>query len=327
MNPRARHAVGSAVLAVASLALAACASPLETDGALTVVPWEVLPGGRITIAVRIDDSGPYRFAVDTAATGSFLFPRVREVLGLAALADSEATVYGAVASGRFPIVAVGQLAVGDVVWHDARLIALPSAPRASDAIDGVLGTDFLRRYTAGFDVRARRLSLYRPDRLTARSYRGWQSLALESRFFGNSAESLHFLEIAIADRRVPALFDLGAGVSVLNPAAARELRLAPIRRERAGEFAGALASTTLVAELSTQPLTTQGLAWRNESFLIGDLPIFATLGYTERPLAILGIGLFSQRDFIIDFAHERLLVRASMTETASAVPLRTAADM
>lgn len=309
------------MFAAASLALAGCATSLEADRALTVVPYEVQPGGRITIAVHINDEGPFRFAVDTAATGSFLFPPAREALGLEPLADSEATVYGAVASGRFPVVAVERLAVGEIVWSDARLVALPGGTRASDTIAGVLGTDFLRRYTAAFSVRERRLSLFLHDFLDARRYRGWTTVALEPRVFGNSQESLHFLEIAIADRRVPALFDLGAGVSVLNTAAARALRLAPIRRERAGEFAGALASTELVAVLSTQLLSTQGLGWRNESFLIGDFAIFATLGYAEQPLAILGFGLFSQRDFIIDFAHERLLVRGSMTETVTAVPL------
>ena len=33
------------------------------------------------------------------------------------------------------------------------------------------------------------------------------------------------------------------------------------------------------------------------------------------PCAILGAGLFTQRDFIIDFARSRLLVKIAMDET------------
>lgn len=297
---------------------AACASTLEPDAALTVVPYSLLPGGRVVVEVRIDGQGPFRFAVDTAATGSFLTEQARTAIALEPLADTTATVYGAIATGRFPVVEIGRLELGTEVWEGARLIALPAGTSAIATLDGVLGADFLRRYSVGLTVADRALRLYRPSTIAARPWRGWAEIALEPRRFGNSEEPLHFLEVEIEGRAVPALFDLGAGISVLNSAAARTLRLAPTRAAQRGEFADAVGSEPVVARLGTQDVATANVRWRDETFLIEDLPIFDLLAGDDEPLAILGSGLFTQRDCLIDFARERLLIRWSMAEAAIA---------
>jgi hypothetical protein len=297
-----------------SLALAACATSLNRDGAVSVVPYDVQPSGRIVTDVLINEQGPFRFAVDTAATGSFIVARVRDELALVPLPDATATVYGAVASGSYPIVRIDRLTIGDTSWLGAPLIALPAGTGATATIDGVLGADFLRQYSVEIVSANRELRLFRPETIGERNYRGWASIAIEPRYFGTSEEPLHFLEVEIEGYRIPALLDLGAGVSVLNTPAVRALHLAPTRRSERGEFSGALGSEEIIAHLGTQALKTGTVAWRNESFLIADPEIFATLDYAERPLAILGSGLFTQRDFIIDYARDRLLIRTSMSE-------------
>lgn len=293
-----------------------CAAPLELDpdAALTVVPYTLLPGGRVVVEVRLNDQGPFRFAVDTAATGSFLTERTRLALGLPLIPELTTTVYGAIAMGEFPLVEIDRLEVGSEVWTDARLIALPSETSATATLDGVLGADFLRRYSVGLTAADRALRLYDPDTIGARVHRGWSAVALTPRIVGRSLEPLHFLEISVEGRSVPALFDLGAGVSVLNSVASEQLRLEPIQISRRGEFSDAVGSEPVVATLGTQDLRTGSVAWRNETFLIEDLEIFSLLAEEGEPIAILGSGLFTQRDCIIDFARERLLVRWSMNE-------------
>lgn len=294
--------------------LAACARPLVIDGALTAVPYELEPDGRIVVEVQLNDAGPYRFAIDTAATGSFVFARARNELSLELVPGISANVHGAVAAGTFPIVDIARLEIGRQVWPDARLIALPGDTSATRTLDGVLGADFLRRYAVGVAVREQLLRLYHPETVGGRSYRGWAEIPLEPIVIGRSEEPLRYLEIEVAGRSVPALFDLGAGVSVLNAPAARILRLAATRRDEAGEFSGAIGSEPVLARLGTQSLRTGGVRWRNETFLIADLEIFETLQSPDRPLAILGSGLFRQRDFLIDLARDRLLVRDTMPE-------------
>ena len=292
----------------------ACTTPLEQDASLTVVPYTLLPGGRVVVEVRVNGQGPFRFAVDTAATGSFLTERARLALALPHIPGLTTTVYGAIATGEFPLVEVDRLDLGSETWPAARLIALPSDTSATETLDGVLGADFLRRYSVGLTASDRALRLYDPATIGERVHRGWSEVALTPRVIGNSLEPLHFLEITVEGRSVPALFDLGAGISMLNSAASDELRLEPTRISRRGEFADAVGSEPVVATLGTQNLRTGTVAWRNETFLIEDLAIFSLLADEGEPLAILGSGLFTQRDCIIDFARERLLIRWSMDE-------------
>jgi hypothetical protein len=296
------------------IAASGCAAMLDPDEALTVVPYTLLSGGRVVVDVRLNGQGPFRFAVDSAATGSFLTERARAALALEPVPGVTATVYGAIASGQFPVVDVARLEIGSERWEGARLIALPSNTSATATLDGVLGTDFLRRYSVGLSALDRALRLYAPATIGSRAYRGWAEIALTPRRLGNSEEPLYFLEVEIEGRSVPALFDLGAGISMLNSAAASALRLAPTRAERRGEFADAVGSEPVIAQLNTQDLQTAGVRWRDETFLIEDLEIFTLLAAADEPLAILGSGLFTQRDCIIDFARQRLLIRWSMTE-------------
>lgn len=299
----------------AALAAGCAQQPLITfDAALAVVPFEVRSGGRIVIDVAINDQGPYRFAVDTAATASFLVSRVREDLDLEPLPGVTATVQGIVASGSFPVVDIERLAIGRAIWANARLIDLPGVTDATASIDGILGADFLRRYSIGFSSRERNLQLFTPETTGANTYRDWAAIPIEPRYVGAAPEPLHFLDVTIAGHRIPALLDLGAGISVLNPAAAQDLQLSTVRPEDAGELSGAVGNESVIAQLSSQIVRTGRVRWRNEIFLITDLSIFEVLQSQDAPLAILGSGLFNQRDFIIDFARHRLLVRSGMSE-------------
>lgn len=276
------------------------------------------PGGRIVVDVRVNDSGPFRFAIDTAATSSFIFEKSRISLALTPLSGISATVHGAVATGSYPIVAVDRIEIGTESWRDIRLVALPGETDAAAGLDGVLGADFLRRYSLGFSASDNLVRLYRPEAIGQRAYRGWSEIRIAPRTLGESQEPLRFLELEIAGHEMPALFDLGAGVNVLNPPAARAMRLTSLETSREGELAGAIGNEPLIAQFSSQALRTGNVHWRNEQFLVADLEIFENLDSADRPLAILGSGLFRQRDFIIDTARDRLLIRATAETAASA---------
>jgi hypothetical protein len=196
------------------------------------------------------------------------------------------------------------------------LTALPGRTNATSTLDGILGADFLRRYSVGFSVRTNTATLYRPETVGARSYRGWTAIRTEPRHFGASPEPLRYITIELEGESMSALLDIGAGVSILNSAAVRNFELRAVTDQGESVFSGAIENLPLIARLTTQRVRTGLISWRNESFLVSDFEIFATLQSTDTPLAILGSGLFRQRDFIVDFAHERLLVRSSMEEIA-----------
>lgn len=303
----------SLLILAAACALSGCVRTLtlSQDDALTVVPYDLQDSGRILVDVRLNDRGPLPFALDTAASTSFVFDAYRGALE--SVSGVTTRVHGAVATGRFPTVRVERLRVGGEIWLDAELVALPGDTDATVTLAGILGIDFLRRYGVGFSAQDRVLRLYAPDLIGNRTYRGWASLPLVPIRIGESREPLYFFEIEVGGRRVPALFDLGAGLNLMNPLAARVLGLAARRAEDGELFSGALASAPILAQLA-EDVETAGIHWRNEVFLIADLDIFATLLFEDRPLAIVGAGLFNQRDFVIDFLRNRLLIRVTMDE-------------
>lgn len=297
-----------------ALLLAACARPFGASTALTSVPYSLEASGRIVIDVTLNDRGPYRFAIDSAATGSFVFATARDELGLEDVSDETSIVRGVVASGTFPVVEVESLAVGSEELTDIRLTSLPGNTNATESLDGVLGSDFLRRYAIAFSVRDRRLSFYAPLDDRDRVSPGWATIRIQPVQIGRTVEPLPYLQIRIAGRTVPALFDLGAGISVLNTAAARALRLQAELPDQVAELSGAVGTVPVLVRLSSQSLSTGNVGWRDETLLIADLEIFETLGSTDEPLAILGSGLFNQRDFAVDLKNNRLLVRIAMSE-------------
>lgn len=294
--------------------LSGCASTLEQDHALAIVPYRLLDDGHIVVEARVNDEGPFNFALDTGSSITTVFDGLRNELALESIPGKSAIVQGVVASGRFPLYRIDRFQVGQEIWADARIVSLPGETAAVAQFDGILGIDFLRRYAVGFSTEDRVLRLYPPDLVQKRSYQGWASVPLELVNITESGAALYFFEIEIGGQKMPALFDLGAGANMMNWPAARSLGVAPVDLEKDEPLSGVLKSTPIVARLNAEEVTTARIRWRNEVFAVADLEVFATLRHGDSPLAILGSGLFNHRDFVIDFVRNRLLVKVAMDE-------------
>lgn len=294
--------------------LCGCASTLDVENTVAIAPYRIGSGGRIVVEVQVNDQGPFHFALDTGASISVVFDGLSKKLELEPVAGESVVVHGLVESGQYPLLGIRRLQLGLETWLDPRIVSLPGETAASANIDGVLGIDFLRRYAVGFSTEDRVLRLYSPKQLRDKSYRGWASVPLEPVNIGKSNTALYFFETEIEGKKVPALFDLGAGFNMINWSAARFLRLAPEGKKRGELLSGALESTPVMARFNAAEVTTAGIRWQNEVFLVADLAIFATLQKDDSPFVILGSGLFNQRDFMIDFVRNRLLVKTTMDE-------------
>ena len=73
-------------------------------------------------------------------------------------------------------------------------------------------------------------------------------------------------------------------------------------------------NTLNVATFRAEEVETGLVRWHNETFSIADLAIFETLALSAGPAAIVGAGMFTQRDFVIDFVRNRLLVNVAGVE-------------
>lgn len=303
------------LLAFAALAvLSGCAGVLELDDALAAAPYRIDPNGRIVVDTYINATGPFDFVLDTGSSISAIFGEVSDTLSLNAVPDKRVIVHGAVASGTFPLLDVTRLEVAGAAWPEPRVVGLPGLTDAGSGIDGVLGLDFLQRYAVGFVARERIVRLYKPETVAERAYRGWASIPFKSRKIGENGAALYFIDVTIEGWEVPAVFDLGAGLNMINWAGAGSLGIERDRLRLEQVLSGALQGDLKTARLEANIVRTAGIRWRNEDFAIADLDIFEIFGLEDTPAAILGAALFTQRDFIIDFVRGRLLVNVSRAE-------------
>jgi len=298
----------------AILVLCGCATVLDEDGALAITPYEIQASGRIVVEARVNGQGPFAFALDTGASISAIFDKLRNELQLESIPGQAVLIHGAVATGRFPLLAVRSIEVGREVWAEHRFASLPGDTVINEGIDGILGVDFLRQYAVGFSTRDRVVRLYSPELVGGRSYRGWASVPLEPEYIGKSGAALYLVKTELGGHRIPAIFDLGAGLNMINPAAAERIGFATTRSRDKNVVVGAVEDTPVLAWIRVDKVTTGNISWRNELFAVAELGILATLTHDDAPCAILGSGLFNQRDFIIDFVRNRLLVKVSMDE-------------
>ena len=292
-----------------------CATVLDEDGALAMARYDIEENGRIVVDVQVNDQGPFAFALDTGASISVLFDEARNTLELEPVPGKSVMIHGVLASGTFPLLNISRLAVGREVWAGPRVASLPGETLAATGIDGILGVDFLRRYAVGFSTRDRVIRLYPPELVALRNYRGWTSIPLEPEYIGDAGAALYFFEIEIGGQRIPALFDLGAGLNMINWAAARSLGLEPVDTRDDDLLAGAIESAPVTARIRFDEVRTGHIRWRDEEFTVAELEVFSTLTPGRSGCAILGAELFTQRDFIIDFTRSRLLVNVAMAET------------
>jgi aspartyl protease len=313
MTKRMKPNLRTCILAIAVI-LCGCASTLDVDSAVAIAPYHIGNGGRIVVEVRVNDQGPFHFALDTGASISVVFDRLRRQLELESVAGESIIIHGLVDSGLFPLLSISRLQVGRETWLDPRVASLPGETAAGADFDGILGIDFLQQYAVGFSTEDRVLRLYSPQQIRDKSYRGWASVPLKAVNIGARNTALFFFETEFGGQKVPALFDLGAGLNMINWPAAHFLRLAPEGHKRGELLSGALESTPVMARFNAAEVSTAGIRWQNEAFLVADLAIFATLGKDDSPFVILGSGLFNQRDFLIDFVRNRLLVKTAMEE-------------
>lgn len=296
------------------MALQGCAGVLELDDALAVAPYHIEDDGRIVVEARLNGQGPYGFVLDTAASISAVFDHPRKELALEPIPGKFVLVHGVVSSGKQALLDIERLTVGSEVWANPRIVSLPGGTEAATSLDGVLGVDFMRQYAVGFSIRDRVIRLYPPDLVARRAYRGWASVPLKVRPIADGRPTVYLIDVEIDGWQITAVFDLGAGFNMINWPGVRSLGVTPRKLRRETLLSGALENSPLVASLKAEEVTTAHIRWRNEEFSIADIGIFKTFMLDDRPAAILGAGLFTQRDFVIDFVRSRLLVNVAMDE-------------
>jgi len=301
------------VLLVALILASGCATPLilDDDNAVVVTPLEIGSDGHIIVQATIDGHGPFRFALDTGASISVIFDTTREQAGLDLAGVDLVVIQGMNSAGTFPMTTIAELKIGSESWTNARVALLPADNVASGQIDGILGIDFLHRYAVGVSTRDRAVRLYPPRLVSERSYRGWTSIPMQQVQIGKGGATAYTIALHISEIEIQAMLDLGTGSNLMNWHTARAIRVIPKKSGRGTEISGAIETVPVVAKLRVDELRIEDIYWRDRTFVISDFPIFEALDLENQLVAIIGPSLFNERDFVIDFERQRMLIGES----------------
>ncbi len=121
---------------------------------ITRIPFT--PGSPILVSARINGAGPVTLILDTGADRTMLTPTALWRLGISTADAPPAEIKGATGTARAALVQVASVEVGDakvgpllILAHDADL----------KQAEGLLGRDFLERFTVTIDANERVVTL------------------------------------------------------------------------------------------------------------------------------------------------------------------------
>jgi predicted aspartyl protease len=309
--------------------------PAEHDDALAVGGPEVGTrkiNTRMTVAVRVNDTGPYRFVVDSGADTTVVGQRIAKALALPP--GRPAILNGMTATSRVERVNVDSLTVGDTKVSG---LLLPVLAERDLGGDGMIGIDALVEQRLMLDFEKRLIKVEDATRpaprydgeivVTARLRRG-QLILTQARANG---------------RQVSAVIDTGSEITIGNTMLRDQL----LRRGAKFDTVEATGVTGVTIKLQiarVRELRLGPVGFSNVPIAFADVPPFTVFGLHEQPAMLLGTDLMNAfRRVSLDFRARKVrfqlrrcqsegiaigtdrsssLSRLSMTDGSSAACLR-----
>jgi predicted aspartyl protease len=275
---------------------------------LADLPYRLGTDRRIVTDVTIDGKGPFSFMLDTAASRTMLYERVRAKLNLTQSGSSLLTVFGIENVGTAMPVKPQELRIAD---EAIRGLVMGVLPDDREAADGVLGLDALSRYTVLLDRDTMRLNLLTPGDKTPLDYHAWSWADLSARPLHDGTINFWTMRTSIRGTNMTTILDMGAGMTMLNWAAAEKLGYRRTNFPSDGmpqKLRDALGTVEPVGVVRDVTIWAGGKLFSNQTVIVANAAVFRYFGLDTQPAAIAGPGLLGDRSLAIDFAGRRLYI-------------------
>ncbi|GGD87508.1 hypothetical protein GCM10011515_03830 [Tsuneonella deserti] len=249
---------------------------------------------RMTVPIRIEGQGPFRFMIDTGAQATVVTRALRDKLGFASL--GQATLVSMAARRQVEIVRVNGLEFAARVF-DA--IHAPILEEQHIGADGILGLDLLQDLRVLVDFKEQTIAV--DDSSALGGDRGYE-IVVRAR---NKLGRLIITSAQVDGVRTAVIIDTGAQGSMGNLALQRRLRA-----RRGGDVTTTdVTGATITSEAGLVRTVDIGrMRLSDLSVAFADAPAFAALGLSRKPAMVLGIGDLRLFDRVaIDFAHRTVL--------------------
>ncbi len=281
---------------------------------ILTVPYEVYGAGVLVIQVDVGNDQKARFLLDTGATRSALFRGKSGRLKLKEADRVDVTVHGMTAIGQKPTALVPQIVIDERVFENVEVVLLDERKHATVVEaepDGLIGMDLLEGYRILVDADAKLLSLI-PNHGPAVAVPGsWRNIQLIPNPYTDTDHGLHFFEMRVGNRLVPALFDTGSEFNLINWNSLHfpQLRLIKKRLREKWVVAGAIGEFDPISKVTVEGFRVGQKWWDERLFVVMDFENLGILGVDENPFVIAGGNLFAGNSFYVDFQKDVLMVR------------------
>ena len=306
-NGLSRRVVGGALLAALAAPRTALGQDAEVDEFRADQTTDRVH--RSTVPVFINDRGPFRFAVDTAASASVVADDLVEVVGIEPAGQLD--MHTVIGLERVPAVRARTLASGSLSVEDARM-AVGSRPGLI-GLDGLLGLDLLANQRLVMRFRGQGRSSINRSRPDHDQFLGVVRPRVRFQPPQGGGAELMVVNALVRGQQVQAIVDTGAQVTLINPAlaAAAEARPFQSRSASTGDMLvqsptgrAALAQAMIVSSVHFDELVLDRLA-----VLMGDFHIFRLLGLADTPAMLMGVdvlGVFER--VVIDLKRGEIIM-------------------
>jgi predicted aspartyl protease len=243
---------------------------------------------RLSVNVRIDGGGPFRFIVDTGADRTVIAEDVAASLGL--LRSDQVVLKGIARTLAAETVFVNELSLGSV---RRKHLQMPVLPRSMLEADGYLGLDTIDGFRVTFDFKNHALEI--GEALSRSASYLIRSNEVRLRTYGSSGH-LRAVGCTVAGVPASAFIDSGAEVSVGNPPLFAALR----DHNPARAALGNLVLTGVTGGEIAGPVTMidrirlQELEFTNCALVIADLQVFDIWGLSRKPALLIGMNYLRQ---------------------------------
>jgi predicted aspartyl protease len=269
---------------------------------------------RMTVAVRVGGSGPFRFLVDTGADRTAISSDVAAQLGLVVGDNASLHSMTGMSSVRTATVPSLQLSRRDLTIVDA-----PILDAARMGADGILGTDSLHSQRVMFDFDKNMMTIVPSEQRLARDD---ATIVVTGRLKNGRL----IVTNAKADRNsITVVLDTGSEVCVGNEALRQRLQNDGLLRNSGGVELESVTGDLLHGQYTfVKKLEMGDVTMTNLAVVFADAHTFRQLGLDKHPALLLGMNaLRAFKKVSIDFANKKL--RVMLPETGSIDAVRMAA--
>lgn len=252
---------------------------------LVHVPFETVDG-RIYVKAQVNGQGPFRFAVDTGASGSGRADSTL-VTQLGLPLHGESSTSDGVRSARVDTVHIASLQLGDLVRTDLQVIARDYASRGTPeaAFSGILARGFFADGLLLIDYPRRLLSFSQSAQLPATA----RNVLTYERAFR--------IPVRIGTQHVQGQLDTGANVSFVVPQVLYD-------QIAAGELGDAVAGQLTNGQIAARRATMRG-PFQVGQVVVSEVPVRVSSDYPE---LLIGADVLQDAVVLIDQRSQAVAV-------------------